>query len=209
MFVNQIEKDKMEFSDNFILERVSNETRKSLKINFVKVTTSTNPKFRKHKYSKENPKHIEYFYKGFDLLQYTIVVKPFILKKFNIEKPIILDVLLYLFPFQLFSANDFKLLPIQNINMHIKTLTNIGYIAPIVEEKYRGKKVFKLTDTAQKIVREYYMYLSGEKTISEGKYKNPFNYKDVTKVDKVREEVMLKLKRQSETRRSKFGDSFY
>jgi len=80
MFENRIEKDRMEFFDNFILERMSEENRKSLKLNFVKVTEITNSVSRKHKYSKEKPKHIEYFYKGFYLLQYTIVVKPFIFK---------------------------------------------------------------------------------------------------------------------------------
>ena len=166
-------------------------------------------KGKKSRYSKKNPKHKLLFRTGFDLLQYTIVVRPFILRKYSIENPIVLDVLLYLFPFQYFSMPDFKLLPIKNMNVHLKHFKKDGYIDDCLLKGDRANKLYRLTPTAQQIVTEYYEYLSGEKTIKEGRYTNPFNYKEATKIDKERENVMLKLKRQTETRISKFGDSFY
>jgi hypothetical protein len=205
--LNKIENTVQEFSDKGVLENLSDETREELVNHRAKVMLRNDVKNKKSRYSKKNPKHKLYFRTGCDLLQFNIVVRPFIIKKFNIENPDIFDVLLYLFPIQFFTMPDFRFLPLKNLPF--KYFREQGYIETSLESLNKGKNVYRLTDLSQKIVTEYYEYLSGEKTIRKGSYKNPFHNQESTKIDALREEVMLKLKRMSETRTSKFGNSFY
>ncbi len=205
----KVKREKGELSDLQALEVLSENTREQLKRHKAKVAVRAYKDSNSRKYSRKKPKNVLYFNNGYDLLQYTIVVRPFIMKKYNIEKYIELEILLYLFPIQYFTMKDFKVLLTRNFNYGLSTLIDLGYVEMCIERYANGSNVYTLTEHAVNIVKEYYQYLSGEKTINPDSYLNPFKGKNVAKADKAREKVMLKLKKQSENWPSLFRKSLY
>lgn len=187
------------FSDNKALKVLSDATKGTLEINRAKVY-STDPKVH---YSRNNPKHKLTFHYGCDLLQYNIVVRPFIMKKYRLEHYLELDVLLYLFPIEYFTRADFKYLPTTKHHYSIQKLIDLNHIEMCVKGK-NSKDVFRLSMRAVNIVREYYAYLSGEKVLNENSYLNPFKAKKQTEQNMLREKIMLKLKKQVERNPERF-----
>jgi len=166
--------------------------------------------YAKAKYSRKDPKHRLVFTTGYDMLQYTIAVDEFIYKKYSIGSPLELKVLLYLFPIQYFAMRDIKALPIRQYNMHLKTLMEMNYIEVAIQAKAGvASNLYGLTDHAKKIVKDYYGYLSGEKTLPATSHLNPFKDPEATRMDHLREKLMAKLKRQTETQGNKFRKFFY
>lgn len=89
-------------------------------------------------------------------------------------------------------------------------LIELGHVVVCVRNKKTTHTLYTLSKNSIKMVMEYYEYLSGEKTLDkDNKLKNPFKRKDATKVDKLREKIMLKLKNQSEKKPSLFRRSLY
>lgn len=205
----KLEKERNELSDNQVLEVISDTTRNALKHHKIKVSVRTTKDSCSRKYSRKKPKNVLYFNNGYDLLQYTIVVRPYIMKKYGIKKTIELEVLLYLFPIQYFTLKDFKLLLTRNHNLGLTTLIDMGYIELCVEKHNNGAKVYTLTEHSVKIVKEYYQYLSGEKVLNPDSYTNPFRGPEAKKVDRTREKVMLKLKKQAENWPSLFKKNLF
>lgn len=167
---------------------------------------------RKPKYTRSNPKHIAYFTEGMDLLQYNMVVRPFIKKKYNIDHDEYLDILLYLYPIQFFTKTEYKVLPVlqHHSKFTLKRLFEEGYVKKVVQTIEKSKTVFTLTDISHKIVKDYYSYLSGEKTITPDNYAtNPFRGLKSAKIDKVRESLLEKLKYQAETKPSLFRKNLF
>lgn len=190
-----------------VLSSETLETVKGKKLNVVK---STHPNEAKAKYSKKDSRQKVIFTAGRDLLQYNIVVRPYILRKYRIEKDVELDVLLYLFPFQYFTSRDFKQLPIAHMSYNLKTLRDLNYIEIVVQHKIGNNgNVYGLTERAKKIVKEYYEYLSGEKTVNPKGYKNPFADKESFKVDEQRQKVLDKLTHQTKTQKKQYRKHFY
>lgn len=204
-----VERRKGEKSDLQVLEVLSDDTRGALKRHNAKISVRAYKDSNSRKYSRKKPKNVLYFNNGYDLLQYNIVVRPYIMKKYNIEKQIELDVLLYLFPLQYFTMKDFRVLLTSYHNYGLKTMIEMGYVELCIERRNHGAKVYTLTEHAVKIVKDYYRYLSGEKTINPDSYTNPFKGPEARKIDKAREKVMLKLKRQSENFPSLFRKKLY
>ena len=166
----------------------------------------------KNKYSRFNKKAHKYFINGFDLLQYTIVVRPFIMQLHLIKDSKHLDALLYLFPIQFFTISDFRELPLTQHNISLTKLVEEGYIELAIQKSNINGKlpaVYTLTPHSIRIVKDYYMYLSGEKVVNtKTNYQNPF--KEVrSKVNKIREKVMMKLKHQSENWNKDFKERYY
>ena len=149
------------------------------------------------------------FRKGYDLMQYTIVVRPFILKLYKIEKEIVLDLLLYLFPIQYFTNIDFKLLPLKHTGYNVKTLLAEGYIDLCIEKNHYGSRVYLLSERSHKIVMDYYKYMSGEKTIGTGTSVNPFKDENATQMDQVREKLMKDLKSRLDRFPNQFKNTFF
>jgi hypothetical protein len=203
----EIEKEKGEMSDAKILELIGPDTREKLISNRAKIESSKT--YRKRKYSKKDPLVLMSFQHGYDLLQNNIVIRPFILKKYNIKNAIELDVLLFLFPIQFFTIADFKMLPLKQHNIYLKTLLELGYADLCVKKVEFAGNIYKLTDQAMKIVRDYYAYLSGEKEVGSTVFTNPFLDPKAAKVDKLRQKLLDKLKKQSETSPSKFRKNLY
>lgn len=161
------------------------------------------------KYSTFQKTHRINFRLGFDLLQYNIVVRPFICKLHRIKHPLELDALLYLYPIQFFTTKDFAELPLRQYNITLKSCVDTGYLKNVVVGFHKDRSVYSLSDFGINIVQDYYQYLSGEKTINDGKYKNPFRAEDSIKIDAQREKVMVRLKEQTEKNPSKFRKSLY
>lgn len=162
------------------------------------------------KYSTNKLKMKLCFFEGYDLLQYLIVVEPYILKKFSIKEPLELKALLYVFPMQYFTIGDFKILKIlRHHNITLKGLVESGYFKIAVKFPVVNKSIYTLTDRSVKIVRDYYSYLSGEKVIYPNSNLNPFRNEESAKVDLEREKVMEKLKHQAEKNPSKFRRALY
>ena len=205
----KVKRIKGEKSDLQVLEMLSDKTRKNLKYHGAKISVRASKDSNSRKYSRKKPNNVLYFNNGYDLLQYNIVVRPYIMKKFKIEKSLELDVLLYLFPFQYFTMKDFRLLLTSNYNYGLKTMIELGYVELCIEKYNDGAKVYTLSEHAVKIVKEYYQYLSGEKTLNPDSYTNPFRDVEAKKIDKTREKVMLKLKKQSENFPSLFKKKLY
>lgn len=162
------------------------------------------------KYSKNKLKMKLCFFEGYDLLQYLIVVEPYILKKHSIKEALELKALLYVFPMQYFTIGDFKILKIlRHHNITLKGLVESGYFKIAVKFPVVNKSIYTLTDRSVKIVRDYYSYLSGEKVIYPNSNLNPFRNEESAKVDLEREKVMEKLKHQAEKNPSKFRKALY
>jgi hypothetical protein len=161
-------------------------------------------------YSREKPKHRIYFEKGYDLLQYNIVVRDYILRRYQIKKDVELDILLYLFPFHFFTREDFMLLPTRSKGYNMKKMVALGFIKIHIKKASTGNAghIYALTKEAKEIVRNYYKYLSGEKTLKPDNYKNPFRGADSSKIDRDREALMFKLAKQIQNNPDKFKDSF-
>jgi len=183
------------------------EAAQSKKLDIVK---STYPDQAKAKYSKKDRKQKLIFTAGRDLMQYNIVVRPYILRKYRIEKDMELDILLYLYPFQYFTINDFKVLPIFDYGYSLKYLKELGFIEIVVSHSNGGKaNIYGLSDRAKKAVKEYYEYLAGEKTVNPNGTTNPFANKEAFKVDKIRQKLLNKLTRQTKTQKKQYRKHFY
>lgn len=169
-----------------------------------KLMTEPNTVGKKNKYARSRSKQLKAFREGHDLLQYNIVVRPYIKRRFKIEKDIELDILLYLYPIQYFTVKDYNFLPMRESGYTVPVMTEKGYLKTFINPT-GAAKILTLTDFAIKIVRAYYEYLSGEKTISgQANYTNPYLGTEANKIDKQRHKVMEKLKRQTKTQPSKF-----
>ena len=199
---------KFEFSDPYFLRKISPHVRKTLvehraRIYLIPGTTGM-------AYSREKPKHKMYFEKGYDILQYNIVVREYILRRYQIKKDIELDILLYLFPFHFFTREDFMVLPTRSRGYNMKKMVNLGFIKIYIKKASNDKAghIYALTKQSKEIVRNYYKYLSGEKTLKPDNYKNPFRGADTKKIDRDREALMFKLAKQIEKNPNNFTDSF-
>ncbi len=194
-------------SDASALEKIGPNTKTTLKNHKAVIRMNADPVNRQMKYSKS--KRMLWFKSGYDLLEYSIVVKPYIYKKYRMKSQFELDALLYLFPKQFFNQADFNLLGLKQYNISIKTMIESNYLEEAISRTKTAGSIYTLTDKSIKLVREYYEYLSGEKVLNAKSYTNPFRGAESAKVDKLRERVMLKLKHQSENYPDQFRKGLY
>lgn len=174
------------------------------------VQTSTNAEYAKAKYSRKDERQKLLFTSGRDLLQFSIVVRPYIMRKYRLKNQLELDILLYLFPIQYFTLRDFKVLPTANEGYHLHTLIELNYIEVVVHHRAgASSNIYGLTERSKKIVKEYYEYLSGEKTVHPNSYTNPFADKDAAKVDSIRQKLLNKLTHQTKTQPKLYRRKFY
>jgi hypothetical protein len=188
-----------------VLSKLGPATSKNIVKSRYKVSESVAPRSKENAYSKYNPAAKLSFEHGCDLLQYSIVVKPYIYKKFNLKHPIELDILLYLYPIQFFTRSDFALLPVAMYNYNFITLIDMGYLEKCVDHRIRKDVVWRLSDLSMKIVKEYYLYLSGEMKLAPNTPANPFRSKEKVKADTMRERIMMKLRAQAERNPGRFN----
>lgn len=186
----------IELSDKEALEKIGPEAAKNIVKNKWSIGNSSSERSMSNAYSYHGPKKRILFDHSCDFLQYSIAVKPYIYKKYNIKHSIELDILLFMYPIQFFTRDDFNLLPVRMYNYQFKTLMELGYFERLVDHRKKNLSVYGLTDHAKKIVTEYYMYLSGERVINPKN--NVFRSRVEVKADKMRERLMLKLRAQAD-----------
>lgn len=154
-----------------------------------KLAVIKNPHQKKGNYTKNQ---FLLFYDGFDFMQYQIVVRPFILKKYSIDNKI-LEILLFLFPMNYFTRRDYIQLvrPFSHINVDAFVEKGFGRVA--VNAKGKDKKVYTLTIMAKNIVTSYYEYLSGKKKLPMDEQINPMARAGANRSDKIRMELIRVL----------------
>lgn len=112
-------------------------------------------------------------------LQYIGIVRHYIQKKHDITLSQ-LELLLFLYPLGIWSKDDYDLFPHRFSTRTIKPIMEKGFIDDIFEhelEPESDKKVYRLTQKAKMIVRDFYQYLHQEKLIPETAVSNPlFRY---------------------------------
>ena len=183
---------------------LSPETIETINVDKLEITKSSNED-QKTRYSKEKKIQKLTFVAGFDLMQYNIVIRPYIIQKYHLKNELELDVLLYLYPINFFSRPDFKLMPTDNLGYSLKKLIEDGLIILLVRHKEGyAKNIYGLSDRAKAAVKSYYMFLSGERTLGDNSYTKPFYFQENTKINRERRELMLKLKHKSQSRPSLF-----
>lgn len=179
-------------------EVIGENTIDAFRKNRAELSKYSDPIGRITKYSKKNIRQREYFIQGFDLMQYNIVVRDYIVKRYRLKNTRELDILTYLFPIQYFTRKDFLVLPLRQWNVYLKNMIEDGHVILKVKKHKRSANIYGLSENAIWAVKDYYLYLSGEKTMKMISKLNPFRYPEQTKIDMERERVMLKLKKQSE-----------
>lgn len=186
------------FGDNNIKEILGPDTKRQMAIKSVEIKATSNFTMDKAKYNKRNERQQLFFRHGYNLLQYNIVVRPYITKKFNVSE-LHLDVLLYIYPFQYFSSKDYKRLPVARADYkaHLKLMLEQGYVQKTLLKKDNGNAIYELTDHSKRIVEDYYQMLSGEKTVHVDAWQNPFKGPDTSKIDSIRNELLETFKQKT------------
>jgi hypothetical protein len=166
---------------------VSKTTRKELAKNGGKVIFNELGNSKKNKYSKT--RNI-YYYKGYDMLELLIVVRPYIRAKYNISF-LLLDILLYLGGKKIFMQADFGELPKQLTFSSIKHMLKSGHVVILQDGGALTRHVFTLSTTTKNILKEFYGLLSGELKFPEGN-DNPLVRSTAT-IDKKRMDLIKKI----------------
>jgi hypothetical protein len=149
-----------------------------------------NKNSKQGKYSKTL--HLEFF-SGYDLLENIIVARPYIQKRYKIDRQL-LELLLFLAPKQYFTQQDYGGMPKQFKYGSIKNLMNTGFISIVQNGEHMGKHLYRVNRKGSEIVRHFYEILSGEKKIPETSYVNPLAKKSKQNAfDKKRMELIQKI----------------
>lgn len=145
---------------------------------------------KKEKYTKK--KYLS-LYKGYDFLQYLGVVRFYIQGKNKISNNM-LEMLLYLYPINYFTQQDFMDIPKQFEVTRLKVLVDkeLAKVA-FVDEKDKSKKIYALSTKARNIVTDFYELLSGEKEFNMQYAANPFIGTKATAIDKKRNNLLKKF----------------
>lgn len=155
------------------------------------VIETSSAKAKKKKYTKQR---FLLCYDGYDIMQNLIVVRPYIMKRYDIEFRL-LEVLLYLFPMQYFTQDDYRVVPKPFTYRSVKDMMRLDMICISVNGENKGKHLYCLTRKAKEIVIHFYQCVSGEKKIPET-FVNPLTRKTATTHDKKRMEMIKILNRQ-------------
>jgi|GEM_PF-2234942 len=130
-------------------------------------------------------------YHSYDFLQMSMIVRPYIIKKYNINITI-LELLLYLYPYNYFTRPDYMLLIRPFSVLTIDNLIDKGLARLAVDVPGKNKKIYQLSTIAKNIVTNYYETLAGAKKIPIN-YKNPFMTAEANRSDKIRLKLIKNL----------------
>ncbi len=190
-----IKRRNKELSDSVVIDTIGEDTREHVRRSKVAIKVKRTPDSNQTEYSKRNEIVNMYFHMGYDLLQYNIAAKPYIMKKYSLKKEIELDIILYLFPIQYFTHADFKLLPLNNTGYSFKKLREMNMIVEVIQgKKHYASKVYSVSEKHKKAVIEYYKILSGQKTPGKTDASNPFKSKDAAAKERKMDRLLDKLK---------------
>lgn len=157
------------------------------------------------KYSKYKKQRFIQFYDGYDFLQNFIVVRQYVQKRYKIDLNL-LEILLYLFPMQYFTRDDYKIIPRNYGYRKISDLVRAGYVNIAVTGKNQGEHLYTLNRQGTEIVKIFYESLAGERKIPEQPQKNPMALKTANKITKKQMDLIkvLNQKEVPQTRKAMF-----
>jgi hypothetical protein len=115
----------------------------------------------------------------YNLLENQYAVRKFFQAKHNLTLRE-LELLLYLFPKQFFSFQDYKAYPLSFSHRKISTVINKGFVKIFKKGKNQSKHVYTLSNSAKHLVIVYYKYLGGELQVPLNPENNPLNRKDMS-----------------------------
>lgn len=168
-------------------EKANEVLKKTKKVKLIARASDTKNKKR---YTKQR---ILYYSNSYDFLQYQIIVRPYVCKRFKIEVRM-LELLLYIYPLNYFTNEDYKV-AVRPYSLHsIKTMVKLGFVKIIVKGYNAAEHVYTLTHQAKNIVSLYYKYMSGERKMLDNDQRNPLTKKiKITTHDKKRMEMIRVL----------------
>lgn len=143
---------------------VSIETREELLKENIRVENDTSDK----KYNRRIIKVAE----NYNFLEYYLIIRMFMQQKHDIDNRL-LEILFFLYPKKLFTWKDFKEYPLTFTYRRIDTLLEKGMVEVFRPDTAKSRQIYRLTQKAQTIVRNFYEYLSGEKKLPTNRQNNP------------------------------------
>lgn len=154
-----------------------------------KIKMSRKPsKTGKKKYAKP-PKFLS-LNEGYDILENLLVVRKYVSKKYGIDWKL-LEILLFLYPKNYFTWDDYYEMPKDFRYMRLSKLEQLGVARILSRERTLKGSLYTLTTKSRNIVTVFYEYLSGEKKIPE--MNNPLNLAEGTAIDKIRFNLIKKI----------------
>jgi len=146
------------------ISRLSDSTQRTLKNAGVHLQEIT---LNKGNNIKNEPEYstvkFQRLYRGYDMFENIGYIDLYIRRKYKIRNRSVIDLLLYLFPKGVFSIRDYYDVKYYNLTFaKIEHFIQLGFIEYVVKNKYKKDCVFRLTDKANDLVREYYHYVTGE-----------------------------------------------
>lgn len=139
--------------------------------------------FNDCKTTKYNMKRWLLFYDGYDFLQNLIVVRRYICSRYKINNHLF-ELLLYLFPIQYFTREDYKKFPSQFTYRQIDKLIDLGLVSIASMGANKDEHLYTLNRSGKSIVIMTYKCLSGEKKMSEKPELNSLASSDANKFEK-------------------------
>lgn len=157
---------------------------KGIKLEFKNRSGSDNPKYTKRQFIN--------IYQGYDFLENLVVVRAYIQKKYKIRF-ILLEILLYLAPKNVFTFSDYRYLAKDFKYNKIQNILDTGYVKIIVEGENKTKHLYGLSPKGKHLIGLFYEYLSGEKRIPEDRRQNVMAAAKAAPFDKMKMEMIRKL----------------
>ncbi|QRE03498.1 hypothetical protein [Flavobacterium psychrophilum] len=141
---------------------------------------------------KYNKKDYFVVYKGYDAFENFMLVRTYIQKKYDI--PInTLEILLFLFPKQYFTQEDYGSISKQYTIRNIKSLLESGLITISAKGAGYYTHLYTLSNKGKRIVFSFYEMLSGEIPIPIDKVRNKMAGPESNASDKKKMEMIKKL----------------
>jgi len=116
------------------------------------------------------------------LLQNLHIMRRYLYYKYDVDINL-LELLLYLYPFNYFTGYDYHDFPMNFKFARLKNMVECGHIV-IASDVKKGKKLYALSLNSKKIVRKFYALLSGEETIPESDFDKAWNKTETAKGNK-------------------------
>lgn len=124
---------------------------------------------RKAKYAKEY--FVEFFH-GYDLLENSLFVRPYIQQYHDIDVRL-LELLLYMAPKQFFTQKDYSEIPKSFRFRSVKFLLEREFISIVTTGASLNCHLYRISAKGMHIVKHYYELLSGERGLNVGS-RNPW-----------------------------------
>lgn len=141
---------------------------------------------------KYNKKKMLDIYHGYDILENLIVVRAFIYKQYGMPFRVV-EMILYLFPKQYFTQEDFYQMPKPFTCNRIGLMLEQGHFAIASKGRNKGEHIYMLSRKSKLMVQRFYKLLSGEEKIPVVSDRNVMARKDNSAIDKIRVNLIKKI----------------